>query len=315
MNTKRPPGEHPISSGLEAQDPDPLTLGSAPLKGDRALLELPFFSLEKQPRKTPLVFEEGSVQIRVEPGMATMWDKDVLHYCASLLNEQLERGAQAPIDRTITFRAHDFLTVARRGTGQRSYKLFVDALTRLRSTTILTNVKAAGRRERAGFGWIDNFQIIEQADCRGRMRMAAVAITLNNWLFRALVEERRVLSINSAYFSLRKSLERRLYELARKHCGNQPKWTIGIGRLARKCGSSQPLRAFRADLQAIINSDSLPDYKFGLAFEPSGKKETAATFGEEAGRRYKTIDGIVVVFEPRAVISVGCESDRNIADI
>ena len=39
--------------------------------------------------------------------------------------------------------------------------------------------------------------------------------------------------------------KRRLYELARKHLGQQPIWQIGLPRLAEKCGSRRELRKAR----------------------------------------------------------------------
>ena len=49
------------------------SLVGVPLKDDRALMEFPFFSLQKQPRMEPLVYDDGRTQIRIEPrsGRAT----------------------------------------------------------------------------------------------------------------------------------------------------------------------------------------------------------------------------------------------------
>jgi hypothetical protein len=37
---------------------------------------------------------------------------------------------------------------------------------------------------------------------------------------------KEVLTLHRDYFRLRKPLERRMYELARKHCGQQATWSI-----------------------------------------------------------------------------------------
>ena len=58
---------------------------NAPMKDDRALMEFPFFSLQKAPRLRPLVYDDGKIKIEVRPGdrgIATIWDKDVLIYIA-----------------------------------------------------------------------------------------------------------------------------------------------------------------------------------------------------------------------------------------
>ena len=195
-----------------------LLLGSlvnASPKDDRALMEFPFFSLQKQPRMEPLVYDDGKVQIRIAPsekGLATIWDKDVLIYAASPVNERIERGL--PVEREIRFAAHDLLKVTGHGTGKRSYELLLDALDRLRNTSIQTSIEAGGERERRGFGWIEAWLVVERRTRSGRKIMAAIEITLNAWMFRALVKDRRVLTIKRAYFDLESGLGRRLYELA-----------------------------------------------------------------------------------------------------
>ena len=98
-------------------------LADAPVKDERALMEFPFFSLQKRPRMTPFVFDDGTVKIEIQPGhkgIATIWDKDILIYLTSLVNERIEHGqfdADAPVsvqDRTIKFSAYDFLKVTGR---------------------------------------------------------------------------------------------------------------------------------------------------------------------------------------------------------
>jgi len=247
------------------------SLVSAPLKDDRALMEFPWFSLQKRPRMEPFVYNDGRVQIRISPGdkgLATIWDKDVLIYVATLINDRIERGMS--VERTVRFHAHDLLKVTGRGTGKRGYELLLDALFRLRSTTIETSIESADQRERRGFGWIETWRVVERKTDSGRRIMAAIEITLNDWMFRALVQDRRVLSINSAYFKLEGALERRLYEIARKHVGQQPEWRIGLEKLARKTGSSRGLRAFKHDLLQIIERDTMPDYRLGLEIDPDG---------------------------------------------
>ena len=72
------------------------------------------------------------------------------------------------------------------------------------------------------------------------------------------------MTINSDYFRLRKPIERRLYELARKHCGDQASFVIGVQLLQEKCGSKSALFEFRRALREIILADTLPDYRIAL---------------------------------------------------
>jgi len=66
-------------------------------------------------------------------------------------------------------------------------------------------------------------------------------------------------------FLLRKPLERRLYEIARKHVGKQGIWEISLEALKQKCGSTTArLRDFKSDLDKIIESIRLPGYQMEL---------------------------------------------------
>ncbi|MEK0085308.1 replication initiator protein A [Benzoatithermus flavus] len=274
------------------------SLINAPIKDDRALMEFPFFSLQKAPRMKPLVYDDGKIKVEVRPGdkgIATIWDKDVLIYLASIINDRLERGL--PVEKTIRFNAHNLLQVTGRGSGKRAYELLLDAMFRLRSTTIVTTIEADEIKERRGFGWIETFRVIERRNKAGKKVMAACEITLNDWMFRAIVKDRRVLTINPAYFNLTMGLERRLYELARKHCGYQDRWMIALPRLIEKCGSVLEPRFFKLQLRRVVEEDALPDYHIALRCDApeggmSGTERTEA-------RRWASNERIVVCFWPR----------------
>jgi plasmid replication initiation protein len=90
-------------------------------------------------------------------------------------------------------------------------------------------------------------------------RMVSVSVTLSEWLYRAALSK-SVLSLNRDYFRMRKPLERRIYELCRKHCGRQDQWRVSVEVLHRKSGSASPRRVFRAMLREMIEADALPDY-------------------------------------------------------
>ena len=74
-----------------------------------------------------------------------------------------------------------------------------------------------------------------------------------------------VLTINKDYFRLRKPIERRMYELARKHCGQSVKWEIGLDKLIKKTGSSSRRKEFRRMLKPLMQSNHLPDYRIELS--------------------------------------------------
>jgi hypothetical protein len=72
------------------------------------------------------------------------------------------------------------------------------------------------------------------------------------------------LTLHRDYFRLRKPLERRMYELARKHCGQQSTWSISLELLQKKCGSNSTEKEFRRLVRTIVTQDEVhahfPDY-------------------------------------------------------
>jgi plasmid replication initiation protein len=229
----------------------------ASLKDDTASMEYPLFALRAGDKRVR-VYERNGHRVTVLPGAtgcATIHDKDLWIYCISQLVEAANRGRE--ITPTVRFTAFDFLTVTNRGTSGRAYERLADMLRRLKGTVIETNIETNGQRERRGFGLIDSWRVVEKS--LDNDRMVAVEVDLPRWLFRS-VEAKRVLTLSRSYFRLRKPLDRRIYELARKHCGEQPRWRVSLAVLHQKSGSTAALRRFRFDLKALAESGDLPDY-------------------------------------------------------
>jgi plasmid replication initiation protein len=227
-------------------------------KDDMASMEHPLFTLATRPDRRILRYEHGAATIEVTPsvkGLATIHDKDVLIYCVSQLVAALNAGrAVAP---TLHLKAHDLLAATNRETSGDGYRRLREAFERLSGTRIVTNVETGGVESTRGFGLIDGWEILRKA--RGG-RMILVTVTLSDWIFRSVLA-RSVLTLSRDYFRLRKPLERRVYEIARKHCGRQAEWRIGLETLAKKTGSTSPRRVFRKMIRDIAAEDGLPDYR------------------------------------------------------
>jgi plasmid replication initiation protein len=229
------------------------------LKDDRHSMEHPMFSLSKKPDLRVRHYEHNGNTVTVKPGadgLANIWDKDILIYAVSQLVEGMNLGRE--INRTVRLRAYDLLVSTNRYTGGGDYEQLASAFGRLAGTRIETNIATNAERIRHGFGLIDEWRIIEKTPTNGRM--VAVEITLSRWLYNAVIA-REVLTLSRDYFRLGGGLERRLYELARKHCGQQSKWTISMELLHKKSGSSDLLKRFRAAVKRMIEADGLPDYR------------------------------------------------------
>ncbi len=232
-------------------------------KADMASMEHPLFSLSTRPDLRVLHYGHNGVSITVTPsvrGLATLFDKDILIYCISQLMAALNAGRA--IGRTLQLTAHDLLVATNRETSGDGYQRLRDAFERLAGTRITTNIATGGREVTTGFGLIESWQIVRRS--RGG-RMVQVLVTLSDWLYSAVLSK-AVLTLSRDYFRLRKPLERRIYELARKHCGHQAEWRISIETLCLKSGSASPLRVFRKMIRNMVASDHLPEYS--LTEEP-----------------------------------------------
>lgn len=235
------------------------------LKDDGVSMEAPIFSLSTRPDLSSWSWtsKDGSKQVEVTPsikGRATQFDKDVLIYVISQMTEALNRERPDADNRVVRFTVYDYLVATNRHTSGREYKSLSDTFSRLRGTLIKTNIKTGDKDIDDTFGLIDRARIVKMSR---DAHMIAVEVTLSEWLFNA-VQAREVLTIHPDYFRLRKPLERRLYELARKHCGHQTMWRIGLALLQEKAGSKGTLREFRRMVREIIEADTLPDYRLVL---------------------------------------------------
>ena len=181
--------------------------------------EYPFFSLAKSKGTAPIDFRAGKIIIRVEavaePGMATIWDADVLIWAASQIVEARDAGLKT--SRLMAATPYEILTFVGRGTSARDYDRLKAALDQLQSTTIMTSIRQPTERRRHRFSWINEWK--ETADPHGRA--FGLELILPDWFYAGVLQEALVLSIDRAYFGLTGGLERWLYRLVRKHGGRQ----------------------------------------------------------------------------------------------
>jgi plasmid replication initiation protein len=236
-------------------------VADAVLKDDMASMEHPFFSLSKKPETSVRRYENGDRWLEVVPsvkGLATIYDKDLLIYCISQLIAKINEGeSPSPY---VSIVAKDLLVFINRSVGGKDYEALVEALERLDGTRVRTNVKTGGEEEFEGFGLIDSFKL-RRSEKTGRI--LEIAVKLSDWVFRS-IEAKEVLTLHRDYFRLRKPIERRVYEIARKHCGKQDSWKISLEMLQLKCGSRAPIKGFRHDIRQLAKGDHLPDYSLTI---------------------------------------------------
>lgn len=233
-------------------------VADAILKDDMASMEHPFYSLSKKPDTNVRRYENNNKWLEVVPsvkGLATIYDKDILIYCISQIIAKMKTGVEP--SRYVQIISKDLLIFTNRNTGGKDYDALRDALDRLDGTRIRTNIKTGGIEDHKGFGLIDSYEI-KRSQKTGKI--VEMNIVLSEWVFNA-VKAHEVLTLHRDYFRLRKPIERRVYEIARKHCGKQPQWPISLDLLKKKCGSRGSIKEFRRAIRELVKGDYLPDYE------------------------------------------------------
>lgn len=244
-------------------------IADLPLRDQREMMERPFFSLAKSKRVKPIEYTSPDnklwVHVSANPdyGMATIWDADILIYCASVLADMARRGVN-DVPRKLHIMPYDLLRAIGRPTTGRAYELLGQALDRLVATTIKTNIRAENRRE-ATFSWLDGWtQLVDAKTERSR----GMTIELSNWFWEGVMMQGGVLSIDRAYFDITGGRERWLYKVARKHAGGAGEggFAIAMPTLFEKSGAEGPYRRFKFEIFKLAEKNELPGYS--LTVEP-----------------------------------------------
>jgi len=268
-------------------------LADLPLRDQREMMERPFFSLAKSKRVKPIDYKspDGKLWVHVsgnpDYGMATIWDADILIYCASVLADMARRGVN-DVPRKLHLMPYDLLRAIGRPTTGRAYELLGQALDRLVATTVKTNIRAENRRE-ATFSWLDGWtQLVDEKTERSR----GMTIELSNWFWEGVMMQGGVLSIDRAYFDLTGGRERWLYRVARKHAGGagEAGFAISMPTLFEKSGAEGQYRRFKFEIAKIAERNALPGYTLTLE-SLAGKREPALRMQRrsDAERPVKTV--------------------------
>ena len=239
-----------------------LDIADVVLKDDMASMEHPLFSLATKPDHRHLEYRGGGNRLKIIPsgvGLPTIFDKDILIFCISQLMHKKNRGE--PIGSRVRFSGRELLMATNRPTNNLGYQRLEQAFHRLRGTNFQTDITTGNKRETRIFGLIDEGGFVMKEE--GEWRLDYCEVVLSDWVMRA-IEGDEVVTISNDYFRLRRPLERRIYEIARKHCGSQKRWHINLAKLQDKTGSNAPLKKFRLNIRQIIEGDHLPFYTLEL---------------------------------------------------
>ena len=230
-------------------------------KDDLASMEHPVFSLSKKPDHRMLEYARNGTTIKIKPsytGLATIFDKDILLYLASALMHAKNSGGA--ISQTVRFTSYDYIVSTNKSLGGTQYRLLKEGLARLNGTLIETNIRTKNTETAKEFGLIENWEVIKE---NHHGKAIAIEVKLSDWFYNSILGD-EVLTIDRDYFRLRKPTERRLYELARKHCGKQDAWKISLSNLREKLGVTSQMKILRFNIKEITESNHLPEYNISI---------------------------------------------------
>jgi plasmid replication initiation protein len=242
-----------------------------PIRDQRETMERPFFSLAKKPRRAPIAYDVNGTTVTVYPvkefGIATIWDADVLIWIATQITEVIDRGGEP--SPTVQLHPYALLKGIRRHVGGDQYRKLQEALRRLASTYVETNIRVprGSRRKTVGFHWVEHWDSYE--DAAGKP--LHMSITIPAWLYEGIVQEGGVLSIHEDYFILTGGIERWLYRVARKHAGSQEGgWQFTMRQLYDKSGSAARFSDFALDVRKVVAANALPEYTLDISKNDEG---------------------------------------------
>ena len=237
------------------------------------LMAWPCFALGKRPRWEPIVHQYRGDFLRVAPvpsgpGMATIWDADLLIWAISQLVEAHDRRLSvSPVLMVSGFQVLRFLG---RGTGQTQYRQLTAALDRLAGSAVETSV-GASLAAPARFRWIERWARTD----------GGLMIVVPDWLLAAVVERRRVLRIDPAYLRLSGGIARWLWRLLRRHAHEKSTgWEIPLLALYARSGSLGRPPDFVADLRRIARANALPGYRLSLVWRVGEERLRAVRSAE-----------------------------------
>jgi plasmid replication initiation protein len=307
-NMSQPPASTARNSSKPLSQRDLFQLDSpltGEIRGERSLMAFPFFALSKNAWMKPLTYENGPVHIEVRPsasGVATIYDKEIVLYIASLMAAKVEAGEDVGQD--FVFTAHDLFSVTGSNHSARSYQRLSEALERLQGTQIKTNIEAGGEGEEGFFSWLSEARLHYSKTRTGERRLKAVKVRLCDWLYRAILRDRQVLDYAAAYFQLG-PIERRIYEVARSTC-EEGRLETDLATFRLQVGYQNPLANFRSAVKAIAAADTIPDYRVELI----EAADAPAAIEAKRGRRSNPLR-IVVTARAAALPQSGIKSSSE----
>jgi len=227
-------------------------------------LEHPFFSLKskgKDMTKFVYVSNDGKTKIEIRPdsgyGRFTIRDADFVAFIQAKLVKMVKNNELHTNTPTLVVETIEFLEFCNRSKGGQSFYNIADMLRRLGGTIIESTRDLDDSKEKKESTTIidPEWQAVSEkvSDINGKSQIIAFQIKCREWFVKPIRESNDYLTIPREYFRIKNDLHRRLWQIARMHCGYPGKeFSITWEKLYNKVGTRQSLTTFRSKLRKEI---------------------------------------------------------------
>ncbi len=239
-------------------DPEVGDFGSQPV-----LMLYKFFALSASEQEFEHIVDSplggGTVRIKTERsekyGVATKTDQDFLMFVITKMSKLKTVNG---VPRRIKIPVTEYLKASNINSSGHAYQQVRDALNRLQTTRVYTNIELGKQGVDKWFSWVQNFDIhYSKEDKFGeeRRRMISVTVEPASWIADALDKNNDLVGYSRGYFELKSPIMQRIYEII--SCDNSNDvFKIHVNKLLDLIGYETDTKTFKKNLKRALSVDS-----------------------------------------------------------
>ena len=238
-----------------------LTASEASIKSNQDLMSRSWVDLSKNHKRKLIqhTAKDGSwvkIHSNEDYGLATIADMDVLLFITSAIMDKVNNGES--LTNELRFTGYEYFHFTDKSKSGRSDKRLQEALTRLHTTRIETNIRSEDKREKySSFYWISEWQKVVDNG-----RTVGYSVKLPNWMLESISTPKLILTLDEEYFKISSGLKKWLYLFCRKAVGlkSRTAWKESFKSIHEKSGMNSSLKSFTFTLRKIISKNDIPNY-------------------------------------------------------
>ena len=238
-----------------------LTANEASIKSNQDLMSRSWVDLSKNHKRKLIqhTAKDGSwvkIHANEDYGLATIADMDVLLFITSAIMDKVNNGES--LTNELRFTGYEYFHFTNKSKSGRSDKRLQEALTRLHTTRIETNIRSEDKKEKySSFYWISEWQKVVDNG-----RTVGYSVKLQNWMLESISTPKLILTLDDEYFQISSGLKKWLYLFCRKAVGlkSRTAWKESFRSIHEKSGMNSSLKSFTFTLRKIISKNDIPNY-------------------------------------------------------